>query len=88
MTWELGGLCGESGTALVVFLCLDLGEGCGEGPGEGWMSDCTGPAERGCLDRRGEGRGAIGSGGREWTAEEGRPPSRPKAELTDGKIDR
>lgn len=40
--------------------------------------------ERACLQRRGEGRGAIGRGGREWRAglggpDPGFPPSFPQA---------
>lgn len=67
------------GTELGTFLCLDLGDGCGEGPREGWVSGWTGPAEKGCRERRGEGRGAIGRGGREWTVEGG--GSCPQAEF-------
>lgn len=81
------GLVGESATAeasggagMEDFLCLDLGEGWGEGPGEGCMSDWKAPAARGCLERRGEGRGAIGRGGREWTAEVEKPSQHPQVE--------
>lgn len=39
---------------------------------------------KGCRQRRGEGRGATGRGGREWTAGLGGPPSRSQAGQGDG----
>lgn len=94
MTWQLlgdGGLVSRSDearasgrTVLVDFLCLDLGEGCGEGLGEGWGSDWAGGAVKGCRQRRGEGRGAIGRGGRVWTVGLGGPPSCPQAGWMEG----
>lgn len=72
----------ESGrTELADFLCLVRGDGWGEGPWEDGVSGWTEPAERGCRERRGDGRGAIGRGGREWTVEGGGLMSCPQAEL-------
>lgn len=85
VTCVLGGFesdSAESGrTELTNFLCLVRGDGWGEEPRGNWVSDWTEPAEKGCRERRGEGRGAIGRGGREWTVEGGGPTSCPQAEL-------
>lgn len=54
--WELGGLGNDSkGGRESGVLCLDLGEGWGEGLGKGWISKCTGVVVMGWRQRRGEG---------------------------------
>lgn len=78
---ELGGSCSESGKArgLANFLCLDRGEGSGEGPRPGCLSDWTEAMVKGWRGGRGEGRG-----GRECTVAPGEPASRSQSGWTDG----
>lgn len=70
-----GGAAELSGSESRSWLCFDLGEGLGEGGGECWNSGWTWVVvmAKGCGARRGEGRGAAGSGGRQRTAGLGGP---------------
>jgi len=63
------------------------------GPAEVGAAGWTGAEERACLERRGEGQGVMGRGGRAWRAgvggpDTGLPPSRPQTGGVNGRMHR